>query len=74
MLTYIFEFKALKLKNENNLEEDEIQKLLENETLKALEQIDSKKYSQSLINDGITNIAKVGVVFFKKYLEVRWEK
>ena len=48
---YIFELKRAKTKN------------LEKEAEKALEQIEEKKYDSLLINEGIQNIIKIGLVF-----------
>ena len=48
---YIFELKRAKTKN------------LEKEAEKALEQIEEKKYDTILINEGIKEIIKIGLVF-----------
>ena len=51
---YIFELKRAKTKN------------LEKEAEKALEQIEEKKYDTLLINEGIKEIIKIGLVFDSK--------
>ena len=48
---YIFELKRAKTQN------------LENEAEKALKQIEEKKYDTILINEGIKDIIKIGLVF-----------
>ena len=48
---YIFELKRAKTQN------------LEKEAEKALEQIENKKYDTLLINEGVQNIIKIGLVF-----------
>ena len=48
---YIFELKRAKTQN------------LEKEASKALEQIEKKKYDTLLINEGIKDIIKIGLVF-----------
>jgi len=56
------------------LNENEIQKELEKECDIALKQIEGKKYSSVLKNAGIDNILKIGLAFFGKEVEVKFEK
>ena len=56
------------------LNENEIQKELEKECDIALKQIEEKKYSSVLKNAGIDNILKIGLAFFGKEVEVKFEK
>ena len=56
------------------LSENEIQKELEKECDIALKQIEEKKYSSVLKNAGIDNILKIGLAFFGKEVEVKFEK
>ena len=56
------------------LNENEIQKELEKECDIALKQIEGKKYSSVLKNAGIDNILKIGLAFFGKEVEVKFER
>ena len=56
------------------LNENEIQKELEKECDIALKQIEEKKYSLVLKNAGIDNILKIGLAFFGKEVEVKFER
>ena len=65
----------LKIVNSSQkLNENEIQKELEKECDIALKQIEEKKYSSVLKNDGIDNILKIGLAFFGKEVEVKFER
>ncbi len=65
----------LKIVNSSQkLNENEIQKELEKECDIALKQIEEKKYSSVLKNAGIDNILKIGLAFFGKEVEVKFEK
>ena len=65
----------LKIVNSSQkLSENEIQKELEKECDIALKQIEEKKYSSVLKNAGIDNILKIGLAFFGKEVEVKFEK
>ena len=65
----------LKIVNSSQkLSENEIQKELEKECNIALKQIEEKKYSSVLKNAGIDNILKIGLAFFGKEVEVKFEK
>ena len=68
----ILELKVAKA--DNNLSESEIYEKLEKECEAALEQIEKREYASVLRNAGINNILKVGVAFFGKELEVRFER
>ena len=65
----------LKIVNSSQkLNENEIQKELEKECNIALKQIEEKKYSSVLKNAGIDNILKIGLAFFGKEVEVKFER
>ena len=65
----------LKIVNSSQkLSENEIQKELEKECNIALKQIEEKKYSSVLKNAGIDNILKIGLAFFGKEVEVKFER
>lgn len=65
----------LKIVNSSQkLSENEIQKELEKECDIALKQIEEKKYSSVLKNAGIDNILKIGLAFFGKEVEVKFER
>ncbi len=65
----------LKIVNSSQkLNENEIQKELEKECDIALKQIEEKKYSSVLKNAGIDNILKIGLAFFGKEVEVKFER
>ena len=68
----ILELKVAKA--DNNLSESEIYEKLEKECEAALEQIEKREYASVLRNAGIYNILKIGVAFFGKELEVRFER
>ena len=68
----IFELKIVNTKSELSFEE--IHKKLEKECEIALKQIDEKEYSSVLRNAGVERVLKVGVAFFGKEFEVKFER
>ena len=68
----IFEFKILNIAEK--LSEDKIKERLEKECEIALKQIDGKKYVSVLRNAGIERVLKIGVAFFGKEVEVKFER
>lgn len=57
-----------------NLSNDKIHEKLEKECEVALNQIDEKGYSYVLKNAGIEKVLKIGIAFFGKEFEVKFEK
>ena len=57
-----------------NLNNDKIHEKLEKECEVALNQIDDKGYSSVLKNAGIEKVLKIGIAFFGKEFEVKFEK
>ena len=57
-----------------NLNNDKIHEKLEKECEIALNQIDEKGYSSVLKNAGIEKVLKIGIAFFGKEFEVKFEK
>ena len=68
----IFELKIVNLVEK--LEKDNLKKKLEKECEIALRQIDEKKYSSVLRNAGIEKVLKIGITFFGKEFEVKFEE
>ena len=68
----IFELKIVNLVEK--LEKDNLEKKLEKECEIALRQIDEKKYSSVLRNAGIEKVLKIGIAFFGKEFEVKFEE
>ena len=68
----IFELKILK--NSENLNSDKIHEKLENECKIALKQIEEKEYVSVLKNAGIEKVLKIGIAFFGKEFEVKFER
>ena len=68
----IFEFKILNITEK--LSEDKIKERLEKECEIALKQIDEKKYVSALRNAGIERVLKIGVAFFGKEVEVKFDR
>ena len=68
----IFEFKILNITEK--LSEDKIKERLEKECEIALKQIDEKEYVSVLRNAGIERVLKIGVAFFGKEVEVKFER
>ena len=57
-----------------NLSNDKIHEKIEKECEVALNQIDEKGYSYVLKNAGIKKVLKIGIAFFGKEFEVKFEK
>ena len=68
----IFELKIVNLVEK--LEKDNLKEKLEKECEIALRQIDEKKYSSVLRNAGIEKVLKIGIAFFGKEFEVKFEE
>ena len=68
----IFELKILNIKSEFSFEA--IHEKLEKECEIALNQIDEKEYVSVLRNAGVERVLKVGVAFFGKEFEVKFER
>ena len=68
----IFELKIVNLVEK--LEKDNLEKKLEKECEIALRQIDEKKYSSVLRNAGIEKVLKIGIAFFGKEFEVKFDR
>ena len=68
----IFELKIVNLVEK--LEKDNLKKKLEKECDVALKQIDEKEYVSVLRNDGVERVLKVGVAFFGKEFETKFQK
>ena len=68
----IFELKILNIKSEFSFEV--IHEKLEKECEIALKQIDEKEYVSVLRNAGVERVLKVGVAFFGKEFEVKFER
>ena len=68
----IFELKIVNLFEK--LEKDNLKKKLEKECDVALKQIDEKEYISVLRNAGVERVLKVGVAFFGKEFEVKFQK
>ena len=68
----IFELKILNIKSEFSFEA--IHEKLEKECEIALKQIDEKEYVSVLRNAGVERVLKVGVAFFGKEFEVKFQK
>ena len=68
----IFELKIVNLVEK--LEKDNLKKKLEKECDVALKQIDEKEYISVLRNAGVERVLKVGVAFFGKEFEVKFQK
>ena len=68
----IFEFKILNITEK--LSEDKIKERLEKECEIALNQIDGKEYVSGVRNAGIERVLKIGVAFFGKEVEVKFDR
>ena len=68
----IFELKILN--GSENLNNDKIHEKLENECEIALNQIEAKEYISALRNSGVEKILKIGIAFFRKEFEVKFER
>ena len=68
----IFELKIVNVTEK--LDEDQIRKKLENECEIALKQIEEKEYASVLRNAGIEKVLKIGIAFYGKEFEVKFER
>ena len=68
----IFELKIVNLVEK--LEKNKLKEKLEKECEIALNQIDEKKYSSVLKNAGIEKVLKIGITFFGKEFEVKFDR
>ena len=68
----IFELKILN--GSENLSNDKIHEKLENECEIALKQIEEKEYVSVLKNAGIEKVLKIGIAFFGKEFEIKYER
>ena len=69
----IIELKAINIDN-LKLDSEKIHKKLLNECEVALNQIEEKEYTSILKNAGIDNVLKIGIAFFGKEFEVKFER
>ena len=69
----IIELKAINIDN-LKLNSEKIHEKLLNECEVALNQIEEKEYTSILKNAGIDNILKIGIAFFGKEFEVKFER
>ena len=69
----IIELKAINIDN-LKLDSEKIREKLLNECEVALNQIEEKEYTSILKNAGIDNILKIGIAFFGKEFEVKFER
>ena len=69
----IIELKAINIDN-LKLDLEKIHKKLLNECEVALNQIEEKEYTSILKNAGIDNVLKIGIAFFGKEFEVKFER
>ena len=68
----ILELKVVNSKE--NLNENEIYEKLEKECEIALQQFEEKEYASVLKNAGINNILKIGIAFYGKEFEIKFER
>ena len=69
----IFELKIINIDN-SKLNLEEIHKKLKNECKIALKQIEEKEYVSVLRNAGIEKVLKIGIAFYGKDFEVKFER
>ena len=69
----IFELKIINIDN-SKLNLEEIHKKLKNECEIALKQIEEKEYASVLRNAGIEKVLKIGIAFYGKEFEVKFER
>ena len=69
----IFELKIINIDN-SKLNLEEIHKKLKNECEIALKQIEEKEYVSVLRNAGIEKVLKIGIAFYGKEFEVKFER
>ena len=69
----IFELKIINIDN-SKLNLEEIHKKLKNECEIALKQIEEREYASVLRNAGIEKVLKIGIAFYGKEFEVKFER
>ena len=70
----IFELKVVNANSDEKFSGDKLKEKLEKECEVALNQIDEKEYVSVLKNAGVERILKIGIAFFGKEFEVKFEK
>ena len=70
----IFELKIVNANSDEKFSGDKLKEKLEKECEVALNQIDEKEYVSVLKNTGVERILKIGIAFFGKEFEVKFEK
>ena len=70
----IFELKIVNANSDEKFSGDKLKEKLEKECEVALNQIDEKEYVSVLKNAGVEKILKIGIAFFGKEFEVKFEK
>jgi len=70
----IFELKIVNANSDEKFSGDKLKEKLEKECEVALNQIDEKEYVSVLKNAGVERILKIGIAFFGKEFEVKFEK
>ena len=70
----IFELKIVNANSDEKFSGDKLKEKLKRECEIALNQIDEKKYVSVLKNSGVKKILKIGIAFFGKEFEVKFEK
>ena len=70
----IFELKIVNANSDEKFSRDKLKEKLEKECEVALNQIDEKEYVSVLKNAGVERILKIGIAFFGKEFEVKFEK
>nr|WP_314044611.1 AAA family ATPase [uncultured Leptotrichia sp.] len=70
----IFELKIVNINTDEKFSGDKLKEKLEKECEVALNQIDEKEYVSVLKNAGVERILKIGIAFFGKEFEVKFEK
>lgn len=70
----IFELKIVNANSDEKFSGDKLKEKLEKECEVALNQIDEKKYVSVLKNTGVERILKIGIAFFGKEFEIKFER
>ena len=70
----IFELKIVNANSDEKFSGDKLKEKLEKECEVALNQIDEKEYVSVLKNAGVERILKIGIAFFGKEFEVKFDK
>ena len=70
----IFELKIVNANSDEKFSGDKLKEKLEKECEVTLNQIDEKEYVSVLKNAGVERILKIGIAFFGKKFEVKFEK